>query len=595
MGGMMKTASLGLALGTWLLLASLAYAEAPRFVGVGGGPLGPSVEVLPGEALTLGVAGGTGISVVSIAPSSVGTEVELQDLQDGFFRFVAPATGSFAGTWQVTAVDEEEVEVGLTLVVRPEMVAERRAIGVLAPATLVEVLGLVPGATPEITLRSDDPRVDALVVDVAPASDDEPVGNPAQVWLSVDGGEDWQDGFDLTVEVDAGLSGEAEDGGWEVAPSVTLRGRIFGPGSTALPGARIRTQLARTAQDEPWEANSDAEGRFVLQIGGPLLEGERLQVVAPGYLTRSSAADFCTGLSGCQVVLTVSDIFLEGTVEGLLDGESVRLSLFAEEPAFPDPVGFADVEATDDAVVAWSIPAPERRIYPRLEVDGVGYLSQVLEGPEDAGWDLTDDDLEPVTIVVEPTAPSVSDLTASEADTPEVIRWQVVLRPEERAGVWSVVLEEDGLEIFRSPSTEYVGDEAEIVLEEVVDSGRCGTELVLRILAENNAGLQAEESVSVEMAGCVNEPDDVGSDPDRDVREPDAGGEDVSTPAPDADGSEDVDSSDDARGDVTPGGQGSDGCGCAVSMTGANGVPGAVFLLLLLGLRRVRRRGVRAP
>ncbi|MBZ2187480.1 MBG domain-containing protein [Alcanivorax sp. JB21] len=268
-----------------------------------GGPL------QPGSGRDLLLAGGEGSTydIVVNGPQSFSTSVTCT-ASPCTYRFTAPETGAFAGTYTVAVVDPHTdwsdsllVDVPLRVsVARPVMLSLDTA----RNHTEVLVSGAAPGVTTQLTVDATADAAGILVSGSGEATDDTEAGHPAVFTVTL---PDDLAGSLPTVSLSAEGPGLPTGQAALAALAAQLyHGSVSGPLGEPVVGG-IVTLLSDTTpiedSDGRYETLTDTYGDFTL-IAPPIESDHRVEVMATGYQSVTVSSADCT--TSCDLTMVAA-------------------------------------------------------------------------------------------------------------------------------------------------------------------------------------------------------------------------------------------------------------------------------------------------
>lgn len=281
---------------------------------------GDGAPLAGGDRRTLTIQGGEGSDYQVDVRAPDGSLSSLTPTCGGecTVTFQAPDQGAFAGTYQVTVIDQDTGwQQVVEIVVPPSVALERAALLSLDPQRStgeVTVTGATAGATVTLTADATSQAEGIAVSGPASADDDAANGNPARFTVSVP--DSLAVGITVTLTaVSPGLADGSAD--LLAEPATVHEGQVVDVLGALLGDAEV-TLLTQTGGAEPlpledgegerYRAEADADGRFVL-YAPPLAvdEAHWLEAVAPGYVAAQREAGDCLAALPCTLTLTAAE------------------------------------------------------------------------------------------------------------------------------------------------------------------------------------------------------------------------------------------------------------------------------------------------
>lgn len=270
-----------------------------------GGPL------QPGSGRDLLLAGGEGSTydIVVNGPQSFSTSVTCTASPCNY-RFTAPETGAFAGTYTVAVVDPYTdwsdsllVDVPLRVVVaRPVLLS----MDPVRNHTEVTVSGAAPGVITSLTLDAAADTAGMLVSGSGEAADDADAGNPAAFTVTVP--DSLASSLPVVSLTATGPGLPNGEGTLRAQAAQVYHGSVSGPLGEAVVGG-IVTLLSDTTPiedaDGRYEALTNDDGDFTL-IAPPSESDDRIEVMAAGYQTLTVPNADCTTFCDLDMVAAVT-------------------------------------------------------------------------------------------------------------------------------------------------------------------------------------------------------------------------------------------------------------------------------------------------
>ncbi|MCH8543104.1 MAG: MBG domain-containing protein [Alcanivorax sp.] len=226
------------------------------------------------------------------------------------YRFTAPDTGAFAGTYTIAVVDGDTdwsssllVDVPLRVsVVRPVLLS----VDPVRNHTDVIVSGAAVGSTTSLSVDVAADSAGILVSGSGEATDDTAAGNPALFTVTLP--DSLASTLTVTLSAEgAGLpTGEAS---LAAQAAQLYQGSVSGPLGEAIAGG-IVTLLSNSTpiedgDGERYETLTDAQGEFTL-IAPPAEADHRVEVMAAGYESVTAAGADCTSFCALDMIAAVT-------------------------------------------------------------------------------------------------------------------------------------------------------------------------------------------------------------------------------------------------------------------------------------------------
>ena len=497
------------------------YAQVPplQFLDEEDEPL-ESITVTSGSELSFSVTGGSGdySDVSSSANQTSGLSATVIDDGDGNYRFVAPSTGAFAGTYEITVTDANGMTQSFTVEVALDLVVERSELLGGAESALLHVRGAVPGTNLNLELQDaggtplPSESVASLEDSMVTAVNDEPAGHPASTTVSA-----------LLVSESASFRLQASGSPYSdvvgeliaVDPATWYAGHVLDMAGDAIEAAGVRTKDATNELSEPYRTETGASGAFLLgaPVVGELDPEHVLSISADDFQMQEIDGALCLGDTPvCTVYLEGATGYLTVSVPDLLEGEEVDLFIYFDS-VLPDQgeVGPFELTGSGDGADSKVLPLDGALTYQRIVGTGFGYQESEADGGDEGFTPSeTASETAQAELLMVPTVPLVEDVDVDSINATSA-RLFATVDPNQRATSVSFLLDDgNGLETIDGGDLAANDDATEV---SVTATGlSCGTGYEFFVFAENDKAPGVDSaSVSFETDAC--DEDDVVTPP----------------------------------------------------------------------------------
>lgn len=282
---------------------------------------GDGAPLAGGDQRTLTIQGGEGSDYQVDVRAPDGTLSSLTPTCGGgvcTVTFQAPEEGAFAGTYQVTVIDQDTGwQQVVEILVPPSVALQRSSLLSLDPQRNtgeVTVTGAAAGATVTLTADATSQGEGIAVSGPTSADNDAANGNPARFTVAVPDSL----AAGITVTLTAASPGLADGSADLLAePATVHEGQVLDLLGGLLGDAEVTLLTQSGAADplpledgegERYRAEADADGRFTL-YAPPLAADEAhwLEAVAPGYVAEQREAGDCLAALPCTLTLTAAE------------------------------------------------------------------------------------------------------------------------------------------------------------------------------------------------------------------------------------------------------------------------------------------------